>query len=193
MLTCGAFRAVRVVAPESRAGSLTCRVRWQHVELRPRQLCGTLCSRWPSRTRSAATRACTGPPSSTFLASSRRRQMWNMVLRNLLLSAGSPELSMCARPWVVVCGSALLQVPVPRHHHSHQVERRSGTGRRSRRSGSGGSDISLPLAPREHWFVWLDAGTRVQGRTTGSGAPCDTQACVLSGPTGLNVVLGVCS
>ena len=46
--------------------------------------------------------------------------------------------------------------------HLLHVERRSGIGRRGRVSRTGGSDISLPLAPLERLVVWPGCGKRAR-------------------------------
>ena len=103
-------------------------------------------------------------------------------------TAGCPRSTL----WATACRVAHLQALAPRHHHL-QLERRSGTRQRGRRSKTGGTDISRPPRTVEAFGGRPagNAGTRAWRRTAGSVGPSDTQVCVLPGPTGLAFVQGV--
>ena len=74
------IRSEQFVRLRRRAGSRTCRVRWAARRITTSPSRGRLCWPCPARTGGGATRACTGTPSSTSLASSRRPQLLKMVL-----------------------------------------------------------------------------------------------------------------
>ena len=152
--------------------------RRQHVELRPHWAVEDTVRDGRRGQNSGGMRTCTGPPSSTSLASSRLP--WKMVPQSLLWSAAL-ELPQGKGPGIAHAAcvsihgiprsplhqsvpakekkSATISIPVrvlaPRHLFLLQLERRSGTGRRDRKSRIGGSDISLPLAPWKRLVVEL--------------------------------------
>ena len=72
--------------------------------------------------------------------------------------SNAPMRARCARPWATVCTFAPLPAPVPRHPPPPPSGRRSGTGRRGRRSRTFGDDISLSLARLERLVAWRGCG-----------------------------------
>ena len=101
------------------------------------------------------TRASTKAPGVLWISPFPQRKK---ILRRVQYTSRLPA-KYVRWPWATVCRFALEPALAPRHHLL-QLERRSGKGRRDRRSRIGGCDISLPLAPWKGAVVALGCGKR---------------------------------